>query len=128
VSNENPTKRNVYDQYQGKDVLIQLRDPFQAVTAPGVPAQRPRLQNTPEGVKPVVIDTPNGPQQMMEPVFTQIIPGECEVVKDDYGNVRIRIKYNDPDPDSRALVCSEFSPEDIFAITVVHQPSKIALA
>ena len=121
----NKETSHVYDQYNGKDVVVQLRDPFVAVTAPGIVAQRPVVQQTPEGPQMVMMGPEGQERPVMEPVHTSTLPGRCEILKDDRGNVRVCIKYADPHPEQNGEVSSVFDPEDVYAISVVKEPSRI---
>ena len=113
---EEKKQSHVYDVYNGEYVVLQFREPFLAVTAPGVLAQQA-----------VTVETPEGPKKVPQPVTTQVLPGECHILKDDYGNVKVRMKYNDPRSDSDALVQTDFDPDDIFSISVVKEKSKISM-
>lgn len=109
-------KSHVFDQYDGENIVVQLREVFMAVTAPGILGQ---MQTT--------VDTPDGPKQSIQPITTQALPGVCKIVKDERGNVRLRLQYNDPNPKSSALVSSDFDPEDIFAISIVKESEKSSI-
>ena len=123
MSKANSETSHVYDQFNGKDVVVQLRDPFVAVTGPGIIAQRPVVQQTPDGPQ-IMTMGPDGPP-LMEPVQTSTLPGKCEILKDDRGNVRVCIRYGDPHPEQNGEVSSVLDPEDIFAISLVKEASRI---
>lgn len=94
----------VWDEYDGQHVVLQLKIPYFAVTAPGVPAQ--------------VAGEDGIPQFLQLPVMAGIL----RVKTDKRGDVRITMLLNDPDQEKASKVRADLDPALIAIVTVTPMP------
>lgn len=94
----------VWDEYEGQHVVLQLKMPYVAVTAPGIPAQG-RLEN--------------GELQFLQ---TPVMSGIFRVKTDKRGEVRVTMLLNDPDEEKASKVRADLDPDLIAFVTVTPMP------
>lgn len=94
----------VWDEYDGQHVVLQLKIPYFAVTAPGVPAQ--------------VAGRDGVPQFLQLPVMSGIF----RVKTDKRGDVRVTMLLNDPDEEKNSKVRADLDPDLIAVVTVTPIP------
>lgn len=111
-------KYSVYDAFHDRQVVVQLKGIYYAVTAPGVPHAVPEL------IDPAGLHTHDNIRAV--PNRLPVLVGICQVDKDDYGNVRIVIVRQDPDPDKAGQVLISADPTEIALISMCYDEKEDA--
>ena len=93
----------VWDEYDGHHVVLQLKIPYFAVTAPGVPAS---------------VEGPDGSRQFLQ---LPVMAGILRVKSDQKGGVRITMLLNDPDEAKNTKVRADIDPDLIAMVSVTPE-------
>lgn len=131
---ENETQENkplpsIFDRYEGREVMVQLKSGYYPTTHPGVP-HHTYVPLDPEQPCPAPEQVdPSKPleEQNLRPAPYKLpmITGLCELDRDAHGNVLVVIVRHDPNIQKDNMVEVGFSPDAIFSISAATEESRI---